>query len=68
MAHVMATSESQLLAITSRMEDIHRIMAATAEDVRAEGRDDIAAELDEIERSIAVVARRLLRISRSFRT
>jgi hypothetical protein len=50
------------------MEDIHRIMAATAEDVRAEGRDDIAAELDEIERSIAVVARRLLRISRSFRT
>jgi hypothetical protein len=54
---------AELSSMTTALEDVSRRVAAIAEDYEAAKRDDLAAELFEVERSVAAAIRRLTRVA-----
>jgi hypothetical protein len=54
---------AELSSMTTALEDVSRRVAAIADDYQAAKRDDLAAELYEVERSIATATRRLTRVA-----
>ncbi len=58
----MSTSRAQLNSLTNRLETIQSELADAAQDLDLDGRDDIGREIHELERSMAVAARRLRRV------
>jgi len=61
----VSTTQAQLNSLTNRLENIQSELADAAQDLDLDGRDDIGRDIHELERSVAVAARRLRRIVRT---
>ena len=58
-------TRAHLGSLQHRLEDVQRELLLAADGLQSDGREDLAKELAELERAVAVTGRRLRRITKA---